>query len=169
MPSLVQIMICRLFGAKPLSQPRWFRVDWKIKEKFQFNPNQYTSFIQRYECENVSSANWRPFSLGINEYTRSPTFYVCFHNRGNPPNYQMKLLDGNVYDYINILHIWYFSNASTTQIYSYDIIAVNCWGRVTHKCISKLTIIGSYNGLSPVGRHAIIWTNAGMLLIGPLG
>ena len=33
----------------------------------------------------------------------------------------------------------------------------------------KLTIIGSDNGLSP-GRHkAIIWTNAGILLIGPLG
>ena len=35
--------------------------------------------------------------------------------------------------------------------------------------VSKLTNIGSDNGLSP-GRHqAIIWTNAGMLLIGPLG
>ena len=34
---------------------------------------------------------------------------------------------------------------------------------------SKPTSIGSENGLSP-GRHqAIIWTNAGMLLIGPLG
>ena len=32
-------------------------------------------------------------------------------------------------------------------------------------CVGKLTIIDSYNGLSP-GRHeAIIWTNAGILLI----
>ena len=30
-------------------------------------------------------------------------------------------------------------------------------------------IIGSDNGLSPVRRSAIIWTNAGILLIGPLG
>ena len=43
------------------------------------------------------------------------------------------------------------------------------WGRVTHICVSELTIIGSDNGLSPVRRHAIIWTNAGILLIGPLG
>ena len=43
------------------------------------------------------------------------------------------------------------------------------WGRVMHICVSNLTIIGSDNGLSP-GRHqAIIWTNAGILLIGPLG
>ena len=38
-----------------------------------------------------------------------------------------------------------------------------------HIYISKLTIIGSNNGLSPVRRQAIIWTNAGILLIGPLG
>ena len=43
------------------------------------------------------------------------------------------------------------------------------WGRVTHICVSKQTIIGSYNGLSPGRRQAIIWTNAGILLIGPLG
>ena len=43
------------------------------------------------------------------------------------------------------------------------------WGRVTHKCVSKLTIICSDNGLSPGRRQAIIWPNAGILLIGPLG
>ena len=41
------------------------------------------------------------------------------------------------------------------------------WGRVTHICVSKQTIIGSDNGLSPGRRQAIIWTNAGILLIGP--
>ena len=43
------------------------------------------------------------------------------------------------------------------------------WGWVKHICVSKLTIIGSDNGLSPGGRQAIIWTNSGILLIGPLG
>ena len=43
------------------------------------------------------------------------------------------------------------------------------WGRVMHICISKLTTIGSDNGLSPGWRQAIIWTNAGILLIAPLG
>ena len=42
------------------------------------------------------------------------------------------------------------------------------WGRVTHICVSKLTIIASDNGLSPGRRQAIIWTSAGILLIGPL-
>ena len=43
------------------------------------------------------------------------------------------------------------------------------WGGVTHISISKLTIIGSDNGLSPDRLQAIIWTNDGLLLIGPLG
>ena len=43
------------------------------------------------------------------------------------------------------------------------------WGRVTHICVSKLTIISSDNGLSHRRRQAIIWTNSGILLIGPFG
>ena len=43
------------------------------------------------------------------------------------------------------------------------------WGQVTHICVGNLTIIASDNGLSPYRRQAIIWTNAGLLLIGPLG
>ena len=43
------------------------------------------------------------------------------------------------------------------------------WGRATHICVGKLTIIGSDNGLSPDRRQTIIWTNAGILLIEPIG
>ena len=49
------------------------------------------------------------------------------------------------------------------------LIVLTHWGRGTHICISKLTIIGSDNGLSPGRRQAIIWTNTGILLIRPLG
>ena len=48
-------------------------------------------------------------------------------------------------------------------------VGLSNWGRVTHICVGKLTIIGSDNGLSPGRRQAIIWTNAGILLIEPLG
>ena len=40
---------------------------------------------------------------------------------------------------------------------------------VSSTCVSKLTIIGSDNDLSPDRRQAIIWTNAGILLIRTLG
>ena len=43
------------------------------------------------------------------------------------------------------------------------------WSRLTYKSVINLTTIGSYSGLSPGRGQAIIWTNAGMLLIGHLG
>ena len=54
-------------------------------------------------------------------------------------------------------------------IFSTITQGITHWGRVTHICVGKLTIVGSDNGLSPERRQAIIWTNAGILLIGPLG
>ena len=38
---------------------------------------------------------------------------------------------------------------------------------MTYICVGNLTIIGSDNCLSPDRHHAIIWTDAGILLIGP--
>ena len=43
------------------------------------------------------------------------------------------------------------------------------WGRVAHICGGKLTIIGWDNDLSPERRQAIIWANAEIFFIGPLG
>ena len=40
---------------------------------------------------------------------------------------------------------------------------------MTQLCVSKLTTIGSNTGFSHGGRQAIVWTNAGILLIRPLG
>ena len=48
-------------------------------------------------------------------------------------------------------------------------MSITHWGRVTNILASKLTTIGSDNGLSPGRRQVIIWTNAGILLIEPLG
>ena len=59
-------------------------------------------------------------------------------------------------------------------------ISIEIFGKHMHKVILAqcayfmgkqyaLTLIGSDNGLAPDRRQAIIWNNAGMLLIGPLG
>ena len=59
-----------------------------------------------------------------------------------------------------------YSFGVTQIVWLYEL---SHWGRVTHICVGKLSIIGSDNGMSPGRRQAIIWTNAGILLIGPLG
>ena len=48
-------------------------------------------------------------------------------------------------------------------------VSLTHWGRATHIWVSKLTIIGSDNGLSPGQRQAIIWTNVGISLFWSLG
>ena len=57
-------------------------------------------------------------------------------------------------------NIWY-----TLKSLIATVLFLTHWGRVTHTCVSKLTI-GSDNGLPPGRRQAIIWTNAGILLVG---
>ena len=66
-------------------------------------------------------------------------------------------------------HLTFGSKDDARGPFYYHGINLTHWGRVTNICISKLTIIGSDNGLSPGRRQAIIWTNAGILFIGPLG
>ena len=76
------------------------------------------------------------------------------------------------------LWLWKVATNERRQLICNIISSLNCWdlvqlsthwGWVTHICVSKLTIIGSDNGLMPGWRQAIIWTNAGIFLIGPLG
>ena len=66
---------------------------------------------------------------------------------------------------------WYFSENILMSIHIFHsrTCILTHWGQVTHICVGNLTIIGSDNGLSPGRRQAIIWTNAGILLIGHLG
>ena len=68
---------------------------------------------------------------------------------------------------------WLWLNITKSHIQVLETLllanSLTYWGRVTHICVNKLTIIGSDNGLSPDRRQAIIWTNDGLLLIGPLG
>ena len=65
----------------------------------------------------------------------------------------------------SIHHSWIRS----CNLYNQYTGTLTHWGRVTHIYVGNLTIIGSDNGLSPSRHQAIIWTSAGILLIGPLG
>ena len=70
------------------------------------------------------------------------------------------------FTYIKLLSKDIQQSAMTVWEFTIDLTH---WGRVTHIGVGKLTVIGSDNGLSLRWRQAIIWTNAGILLTGPLG
>ena len=65
-PSLLQIMACRLFGTKPFSEPMLHIIKCIPRNIFQWNfiENSKVS-IQRNALE-MSSAIWRSFCLGLN-------------------------------------------------------------------------------------------------------
>ena len=60
-------------------------------------------------------------------------------------------------------HFDNFQCSRCPKIHQHGSADLTHWGRVMHIC--KLTITGSDNGLSPGQHQAIIWTNAGILLI----
>ena len=69
---------------------------------------------------------------------------------------------------VNVWVVWPFfrSHLATGQLLSNSADwGLTLWGWVMHICVSKLAIIDSDNGLSPGQHQAIIWTNAGILLI----
>ena len=66
--------------------------------------------------------------------------------------------------YMSMYRILYSNHLNCKQAFLFTH-----WGRATHIYVSKQTIIGSDNSLSPGRRQAIIWTNAELLLIGTLG
>ena len=72
------------------------------------------------------------------------------------------------------------SNWAVSRVYWLDIYVRQCLlsynnsfrpseSYISYICVSKLRIIASDNGLSPCRCQAIIWTNAGILLIRTLG
>ena len=81
----------------------------------------------------------------------------------------------NLHDFLTVLKNSFWSSKHHPNHYCSFMVwrkntsTLTHWGQVTHICIGKLTIIGSDNGLLPGRNQAIIWTNAGILLIGPSG
>ena len=65
--------------------------------------------------------------------------------------------------------IWYWVSVVILLIVGDPCYHLTYWGRVTHLCVCKLTSVATVNGLSHGRRQTIIWNNAGILLIRPLG
>ena len=75
---------------------------------------------------------------------------------------EMTCSDFYLYSSLNFYQLFAYWNPKKKDLLTH-------WGQVMHICVSKIIIIDSYNGLSPGQCKAIIWTNARLLLIGPLG
>ena len=90
----------------------------------------------------------------------------------------LALLDHNELTYFSLCNLVTFLKYNKqTQFHKWILVnSLTDWGRVTHICVSKLTIIGPDNGLTPsiIGpdnglsprrRQAIIWTSGQTILL----
>ena len=94
---------------------------------------------------------WRPRTVNISRHFQMH-FFTHFIRTNSIPFEVAELLTQHISNY-----------------HTYAYHALTHLGRVTHICVDNLTSIGSDNGLAPTKRQAIIRTNAGILLVGPLG
>ena len=115
-------------------------------------------------------------------FTRSISNSVWFH-QSNTSEYMYTICCQKRMKQIHYVptfpHGWYHSvllgagcgkyivtTADLHSMYIYCLLTLNS---LTYKFVSKLANIGSENGLSHDRRQVTIWTNAGILLIGPWG
>ena len=70
---------------------------------------------------------------------------------------------------VSVLLIACLLTRSRNTVVYFNASMLTHWGRMMHICVGSLIIIGSYNSFVPTNRQAIIWTNAGVFLIGLLG
>ena len=98
----------------------------------------------------------------------SNIIFACTHEQ--PKIEWPYVMPENVLRWCTTMKINIIDNDYQIIYFSWLTLAIlTHWGRVTHICVSDLTSIGSDNGLSPGRRQAIIRTNAGILLMRPLG
>ena len=94
----------------------------------------------------------------------------CLYSVGNKITTTTNGVYVNLYKWMVMAAIPMLLIITADRLHECNFIhSFNSLSRGTHMCVSKLTIIGSDNGLSPGRRQAIIWTNSGILLIRPLG
>ena len=140
-------MACCLFGTIPLPEPvvTYCQLDlWKqsLVISFEIKTFSLTKFHLKMSSAKVAAI------LSLPQCVILP-LYCVLEAPGVNPGYRL-------------------SHVHVSQHVGSMWEGLTHWGRVTHICISRLTIIGSDNGLSPGRRQAIIWTNARILLTGPL-
>ena len=117
----------------------------------------------------------RPSALSCNyaiNETAAPgpyaTWNICF-----VPKDSIATVDSTTHSYTIIFILIIIINQIESKTgalssSSNDTYYLTHWGRVEYISVGNLTIIGSDNGLWPGRRQNIIWTSAGILLIGPL-
>ena len=141
----------------------WNIVNWTLGNKLQWNFNRNSNiFIQENAFENVV-CKMASICLGLNVLNE------CLYQH-TWVNTSLTPLYANMWIKRFSVLIECCSEGVVKCVHLPPVFRVNSLRPSdAYICVGNLATIGSDNGLSPARRQAIIWTNAGILLIGPLG
>ena len=146
----------------------WFRLWLGTEQATRHYLNQWWAHLQRHVC--VTQLQWVDSFWPSGNIWHQTSMSRWLDNCLSPVRYRAIAWSNG-----DLLSVWPLGTRKCVwkcclpNGHFVHVSLLTHWGRVTHICVSELTIIGSDNGLSPGRRQAIIWNNAGMLLIGPLG
>ena len=158
-------MACRMDSAKPLSKPMlgYSQLDCQKQTSVKIE-SEFYHFHSRKCIWKCRLPEWRPFCPGEDELNMQQYLTLWI-----PPVIQLKCQMTLYYGQLYAIYTWNIHMIIVRPKMGWGQhkhwLFLTHWGRVTHICVSKLTTIGSDNGLSPGWRQAIIQTNAGILLI----
>ena len=143
---------CLLPGVQILIKQHWFRWWLGYDQGISHILNQ--CWPRRLVQYDVTEAQWvKKHSFVLNPQDELHVFYCSF-----------RII---IYIFLGILFLYISSNRKDQFQSNLVLNKVNSLRPSgAYICVSKVNIIGSDNCLSP-GHQAIIWANAGILLIGP--
>ena len=119
----------------------------------------HTKFHKRQNCKHgAENVTFAAISTGNSSHRQPEGFYKPYNTPKLEPrkasstcslilHHRPKNKEKTPYGYMFVLQMWLKWLAT---------ISLTHWGRVTHICVSKLSIFGLDNGLSPGRRQAII-------------
>ena len=159
----------------------WWKYCYQIRRISELNVLYYRNEVEYYlSCETIQeSLKWRCTRSSMREVSKKLLLmlYMMWHI--------MLCIRWTISSWIQFCHHgerWrkeIFEIFETLPFHSFNgnnavdefintrrkLVNLTHWGRVTHICVNGLATIGSDNGLSPGRRQAIIWNNAGLLLM----
>ena len=144
------------------------------RSRYFFPTNRENGMVSTSHYTNISRKTSTQFSCGLFYQHRSTLIPAWISNYIHYNTVGWNYLS---IPKLQLLHCWSLVKNKQFHLTLYNKcdhlhmlrLTLTHWGRVTHICVGKSTIIGSHNGLSPHRRQAIIWTNAGIFLIRPVG
>ena len=131
-------------------------------------PSRYSSSLTTWNCQRgwLAATSYSPGKTFSKVYAPPAVVAVVLRGCLSPCLVRVRVTSVGPLSWPT-LTTWNTTHQQRSHIVLMPIWVITHWGRVTHIYVSRPDDHGSDNGLSPIRRQAIIWTNEDILSIRP--